>query len=261
MSAAMRQEDHPGALALRRLLAGEDVDAAVKAHASACEECQGRLKKFTEQQQRFETDLPFERFAAGVERAQRTPREVPTPRAPLMQVVLSLAAALLVAVGFGQMFGVGDESGRGRNRLKSGGDVDVVVAGGAGVQRNASTNPRSPEALARGERVRIGYSPGAWNYLAVLSIDEAGQVTPLYPESGTSLPVTPFGPRAWLPDSLEFTGSGLERVVVVMTQDPTDMQVLAKEAKRRYDEAQGDLSKLAPLGIPGEQFHRTFLKP
>jgi Domain of unknown function (DUF4384) len=255
MSAAIRQVDHPGALTLRRLHAGEAVGADVQAHASTCAECQARLKTFTEEQQRFEEGIPFERFAAGVERAARTPREVQRPRAPWLQVVLSLAALLLFAVGFGQFVGI-DEGGR--NRLKSGGDIEVVIAG-AGPQRSAS--PTSPEPLARGERVRIGYSAGTWHYLAVLSIDEAGQVTPLYPERGTSLPIAPEGPKAWLPDSLEFTGSGLERVVVVMTQDPTDMQVLAKEAKRRYDEAQGELGKMNDLAVPGDQFHRTFLKP
>ena len=254
MSAAIRQSDHPGALTLRRLLLGEAVGADVKAHASACAECQARLKTFTEEQQRFEAGIPFERFAAGVERASRTPREVRPARSPVLQVVLSLAAVLLVAVGFGQIFGIED---KGFNRVKGGG-VDVVVAGKGG-QRQVDTI--TVEALARGERVRIGFSPGTWRYLAVLSIDEAGQVTPLYPPSGTSLPVTPEAPRAWLPDSLEFTGSGLERVVVVMGNDPTDMQLLAKEAKRRYDEAQGDVSKMSNLDVPGEQFHRTFLKP
>lgn len=257
MSAAIRQKDHPGALALRRLLAGEDVGAELKAHAEACPECKARLAEFAAEQQRFEEGIPFERFAAGVERARRTPREVQQPRAPWLQVVLSLAAAVLVVVGFGQMSELGQP---GRNRLKSGAEVDVVVAGKGG-QRDASRSPSAPEMLAAGERVRIGYLPGTWHYLAVLSIDEAGAVTPLYPEAGTSLPIAPFGPRAWLPDSVEFTGTGLERVVVVMGQDPTEIQLLAKEAKRRYDEAQGDLSRMAPLDVPGEQFHRTFLKP
>lgn len=256
MSAATRQTDHPGALTLRRLHAGEAVGAEVQAHASTCAECQARLKTFTEEQQRFEEGIAFERFAAGVERARRIPRETQKPRSPLLQVVLSLAALLLFAVGFGQFVGI--DEGNGRNKLKSGGDIDVIVAG-AGPQRSA--NPKAPEPLARGERVRIGYSSGTWHYLAVLSIDEAGQVTPLYPERGTSLPIAPEGPRAWLPDSVEFTGSGLERVVVVMTQDPVDMQVLAKEAKRRYDEAQGDVGKMNDLAVPGDQFHRTFLKP
>ena len=253
MSAAIRREDHPGALALRRLLAGEDVPE-VKAHADACDVCKARLKELGDEQKRFEEAIPFERFAAGVERARRTPREVPASKSPVMQVVLSLAAMLLVAVGFGTMFDVGQST----NRIKGGDEVDMVVAGTGG-QRSASANPQAPEALARGERVRIGYSSGH-HYLAVLSIDESGQVTPLYPERGTSMPITP-GPRAWLPDSVEFTGSGLERVVVLMTEDPVDMQVLAKEAKRRYDDAQGDLSKMTNLAVPGEQFHRTFLKP
>jgi hypothetical protein len=254
MSAAAKME-HPGALKLRRLHAGEDVGAEVSAHVSACDECQARLKEFTREQQSFEAAIPFERFAAGVERARRTPREIPAQRSPVMQVVLSLAAMVLVAVGFGTMFGGGGST----NRIKGGG-IDIKIAGTGGVQRSGPDNGKATEALARGERVRIQYSAGTWHYLAVLSIDESGTVTPLYPESGTSLPITPEA-RAWLPDSVEFTGTGLERVVVVMTQDPTDMQLLAKEAKRRYEQARGDVAKMEPLEVPGEQFHRTFLKP
>lgn len=257
MSAAPRLS-HPGDLALRRLFAGEDVGADARQHAQSCGDCQARLKGYAEEQRRFEAEIPFERFAAGVERAQRTPHVSPV-RGPGLQLLLSLAAMLLVAVGFGQLFSLGEDQG-GRNRLKGGADVEMVVGGlGRTVQRVASVNPLVPEALTHAERVRIGYTPGKWQYVAVLSIDEAGSVTPLYPEAGSSLPALP--PRAWLPDSIEFTGAGLERVVVVMTDEPTDMAVLAKEAKRRYDEAQGDLARMEPLQIAGEQFHRTFLKP
>ena len=59
------------------------------------------------------------------------------------------------------------------------------VAGSDG-QRTAGVD--ATEALARGERLRIGYQAGRPPYLLSLSIDDRGEVTPLYPERGPSLP-------------------------------------------------------------------------
>ena len=124
-----------------------------------------------------------------------------------------------------------------------------------------SQDPLLPEALANGERVRIGFRAGGYRYLAAVSIDEKGDVTALYPERGPSIRVRTDGAKEYLSDSLEFTGHGLERVVVVMTADPLDVEDVRRAAKARYDEARGNLSQLGTLDLPGEQFHRTFLKP
>ncbi|MBS1150751.1 MAG: hypothetical protein H6Q89_2449, partial [Myxococcaceae bacterium] len=125
----------------------------------------------------------------------------------------------------------------------------------------ASDDPLQPEALGPGERVRIGFRAGAYRYVAAVSIDESGEVTALYPERGPSLRVRADGTREYMSDSLEFTGHGLERVVVVMTSEPIDVEDVRRAAKAGYDEARGNLSQLGTLDLPGEQFHRTFLKP
>ena len=52
------------------------------------------------------------------------------------------------------------------------------------------------EALARGERLRIGYQPGEHRYLLSLSIDDRGEVTPLYPERGRQPDACPTARRA-----------------------------------------------------------------
>jgi hypothetical protein len=65
----------------------------------------------------------------------------------------------------------------------------------------------------------------------------------------------------YLPDSLVFTGAGLERVVVVMSREKLDVEAVKRAAKARYDEARGKLEHLGTLDVPGEQFHRSFLKP
>jgi hypothetical protein len=134
------------------------------------------------------------------------------------------------------------------------------VAGVAG-QRTARVDATEP--LSAGERLRIGYQSGGHRYLLSLSIDEHGEVTPLYPEEGASLTLPAGIPSAthFLPDSIELTGTGLERIIVVLSDQPVDVQVARQAARAAYDRAGGDLGRLPPLDLPGEQFTRTFAKP
>ena len=258
-------ESHVGELALRRLRAGEAL-ADVDAHAGACADCRARLKGFDEEQRRFEQEISFDRFAAGVERASRSrPASVTdVARQPAwrgsrslraMEPTLSLAAgvALFVTMSGGQ---------HAHNGIKGGGaDITVRVAAGDGPQRTAAVN--APEALAVGERVRIGYHAGAHRYLLSLSIDERGQVTPLYPESGRSVPLgkaVGAAPR-YLPDSVEFTDAGTERLFVILSDQPIDVDAARRAARAAFERAKGDVLHMPALELPGEQFQRTFIKP
>ena len=245
--------NHPGELKLRAMFAGERVAEDVREHASGCEQCRSRVKGFEDEQRRFEAQIPFERFAAGVERAQRTPRQivVASRSRTIARVGMALAACLAVAVGV-QLMRADHHTG-----LKGGSGVEVVVQGAA--QRNASQDPVVPEALAPGERVRFGLSSGSWRYGIVVSIDEAGTVTPIYVEQGHSLLL--HGGLDYLPESIEFTGSGVERVIVVLSHEPITIEEISTAAKARFDEAHGNVTQLGVLEVPGEQFHRTFLKP
>lgn len=249
---------HPSELTLRRLFAGEAVDAAVKAHAEGCDACRQRLDGFQDEQARFEAEIPFERFAAGVERAARTPRTTPTrPLAsPNVRFALAIAASLLALVGV-QRLAQAPET-----RLKGGADVEVIVAGAnGGPQRLASVDPATPEALGPGERVRVGLKAGAWAYGVVVSVDESGAVSAVYDANGQSLALSRTSATQFLPDSLEFTGKGLERVIIVLSDRPLSLDEVTAAVKARYEAAHGDLTHLAPLDVHGEQFHRTFLKP
>jgi hypothetical protein len=251
---------HPREIELKRLLAGETIEEAA-AHVGSCGACKARVKELEDQQQRFEAAIPFERFAAGVERATRQPRVTPKATRGPVRILMAIAATVLLLAGIPlAMRSQGAEIGT--NRLKGGSEVEVVVAGPAnGPQRMGSHDPLLPEALGPGERVRIGFRAGGYRYLAAVSIDEKGEVTALYPERGPSLRVRTDGAKEYLSDSLEFTGHGLERVVVVMTAEPLDVEDVRRAAKARYDEARGNLTQLGTLDLPGEQFHRTFLKP
>ena len=269
MTAQLR-DSHVGELALRRLRAGEafahegsDVAADMVAHLGACVDCRARGKALDEEQRRFEQEISFDRFAAGVERAARR-SEAPRRAAPLrtlrfMVPALSLAAGIALFVG---VTGRHDPVGGAHNSVKGGAAITVrVSAGDTGPQRFAAES--APEALAPGERVRIGYQPGPRRYLLSLSIDERGQVTPLYPEAGRSVAVSRAvgeGLR-YLPDSIEFTDAGAERLFVILSDQPIDVDAARRAARASFDRAKGDILHMPALELPGEQFQRTFIKP
>jgi hypothetical protein len=66
--------EHIGELALRRRRAGEALGPdgpAMDAHAATCADCRARIRALDDEQRRFEQEISFDRFAAGVERAAR----------------------------------------------------------------------------------------------------------------------------------------------------------------------------------------------
>ncbi|MDX2010097.1 MAG: ACP synthase [Myxococcaceae bacterium] len=257
MSAA--EVKHPGSLTLRRLRAGEALDGGVQAHVAGCSVCQATLAALAEEQGQFEREISFDRFAAGVERAARQAQR-PAPTRRWAAPVLALAAGLTVVAGVQLVLARVEPELAGGNRTKGGASVEVRVAGG-GAQRTASAEPSVPEALAPGERVRLGLVASEWKYGLVVSIDDAGEITPIYVDNGHSLSLPGGAETTWLPDSLEFTGRGLERVVVVLSASPLSIDQVSAPLRLAWQDARGDLTKLGTLPLPGEQFHRTFLKP
>ncbi|HVR60732.1 MAG TPA: ACP synthase [Polyangia bacterium] len=254
---------HIGELTLRRLRAGEalgDEAAALGDHSAACAQCRARLKEIDDEQRRFEQAISFDRFAAGVERAARRPAPARATRARWAFPALAAAAALALIVTFRARDGSDGEHAR-ANRAKGGADVVVRIGAGAGAQRIAGSG--AAEALVAGERLRIGYKAGSHRYLTVVSLDDRGQATALYPEAGQSLPLPAdrAGDTRYLPDSVELTGAGAERVVVVLGDEPLDVGAVKRAAEGAYRKARGDILHLPPLELPGEQFHRTFIKP
>lgn len=252
--------EHARAMELRRLRLGElsgEEAARVKAHVDGCSKCQEVLAGFAEEQRRFEAAVPFERFEAGVTRArerQRAARPRGAWRAPAFGAIAAVALAVVVA---GQLR-PGATSGGG-NRLKGGAGIELRIAGATGPQRIADTG--APEALRPGDRVRIGYQAGERRFVASVSVDEQGEVTPLHPQGGESLPVEAGEQTHYLPDSFEFTGRGAERVVVVLSDAPIGVDALQRAARAAYEKANGDVRHMPPLDVPGEQFARVLEKP
>lgn len=256
---------HLGELTLRRLRAGElsgEAASSMRAHLESCPPCAAKLERLSDEQQRFESELSFDRFAAGVERAAReqTARQVSSRWHVRLYPVLGMAAAAILTVSLGG--GSGIVAQHATNRTKgAGGSVEIVVAPATGPQRTASPNPAAPEGLTAGDRLRLGFAPGQHRYLTSISIDEEGQITPLYPEVGSSLAVSSGNTIQYLPESLELTGSGLERVIVLLSDRPLELEAVRRAADEAFHQAGGNLTDLGPLKIEGEQFHRTFLKP
>lgn len=250
-------DPHPGEMKLRRLRAGELEDAEsqqLQGHLAGCGRCRVRLKSLELEQEQFEREISFDRFAAGVQRAVKSaePRRV---RWALPAV--GMVAAVLVAIVTAPlvMRAAGTSS-----RRKGSSEVVLRIAGKDGAaQRAASVHGAEP--LSLGERIRIGYQAGPHSYLVAISVDSAGILTALYEDHGRSLKVDPGEQTRYLPGSLEFTGPGLERVIVILSDEPLKLGKVKQAAEIAYRAVNGDLRRLPQLDVPGDQFHRLVLKP
>jgi hypothetical protein len=247
---------HVGELRLRRFRAGEISGPEhdhIAQHTSECAPCRSKLRQLQEEQRQFEHDIPFERFAGGVERAARVPRVKP-PRVWALSSAFALAAAAAVVLMVWP-FGKPVEIARGHNQLK-GGPAALMRIASANGQR--SLQPTEATALRSGERLRLGYSTSAPGFLSAVSLDERGEISTLYPEGGGSLAVAATNGTAYLPDSLELTGAGLERVFLFLAERPLDAESVAQVVRQANSQAKGDLAALSLPVFPGRNDVRGF---
>ena len=75
------------------------------------------------------------------------------------------------------------------------------------------------------------------------------------------MPDGPAGATRYLPDSLELTGAGVERIFLLLSDAPIDMDAARRAARDAYDRAGGDLVRVSALGLAGEELTRSFAKP
>jgi hypothetical protein len=256
-STSPRDPNHLGELALRRFRAGEfshDMRAKLDQHVSSCAVCRTKLRGLVEEQRNFERDIPFERFAGGVERARRVPRTRPRQ---LWSVGLAGLLAAAVVVFFVRV------PSHPRNAVKgASAEATVRIASADGsLQRIAP--PGSHEVLEPGARIRLGYRTGDSRFLAAVSVDERGEVTPLYPEAGPALSVAANQETLYLPDSIEFTGTGREKVFLFLARTPFDSRTAKQAVISEYQACKGDLDALPNPAFTGGQhvFSWTFRKP
>jgi hypothetical protein len=248
---------HVGELRLRRFrlgeLAGADEEAIAR-HTTDCGACRARLKTLEDEQRQFERELSFERFAGGVERASRVPRVMPRRAWTLGAVGLAAAAALVLVL----------RPAPHTNRIKGGTEATIRIAS-ADDRSQRSAPPGSLQALHEGERVMLGYRAGQAAHLVAVSIDDAGAVTPLFPERGAGLPVEARPEVKFLGDSLVFTGHGRERVFLLLSERPLGVEEVERAARAAHESAHGDLSALSAVPVESrgrvEQFTWLFQKP
>lgn len=253
-----RRAEHLGELSLRRLRAGELSDEQVVAadeHIAACALCRTKLRGLAEEQRAFEREIPFERFAGGVERARRVPR--PRPRSLWGLGLGGALAAAAVAIFLMRA------PAPSRNAVKGTSVEATIRIATANGSRQRVAPPGSHEVLESGDRVRLGYTLAEARYLAALSVDEQGEVTPLYPESGHALAVAASAETVYLPDSVEFTGRGREKVFLFLARRPFDVQAARQAITAGYRASHGDLDTLPNPAFAGGQqvFSWLFKKP
>lgn len=247
---------HPGELRLRRHRIGELAGSearTVDEHLADCADCRTRLDALEDEQRAFAAQIPFDRFAGGVERAARVPRVRPVSRRSLITgsgLALAAAAALLLVI---RPDG-GDPAGT--NRIK-GSDVDgrLQIALGAGGQR--ALEPGGHALLKNGDRLRLGYRATAAGQLVAVSVDDAGAVSVLYPEAGDALPVAAAATFTFLPGAIDLTGSGRERIYMIVGSAGVEQVVRAVGAA--HSRAGGDLRAMGPLELGGEVTSFTWL--
>jgi len=148
---------------------------------------------------------------------------------------------------------------RAHNRRKGGAGHHRALRRGRRPPRTAAVT--APEALALGERVRIGYHAGAHRLPALAgrstSADRSRRSTP---SRGRSVPlgkVVGTAPR-YLPDSVEFTDTGIERLFVIMSDQPRRSTPARRAARAAFRAREGEYPAHAGARAPGEQFQRTF---
>lgn len=239
-----------GALTLRRYRTGElEAEERLAVERALAEDpaLRARLEALDTEHADFMRDTSFTDFAAGLERAQaRAAAALAPPPRPRLPRRLWLGGAGVAAAALGLTLLI--PSALHNRRKGSDGDEVLVRIGSAnGSQREAPAAAGSEIALAPGERLRLGVRSDGPRQLVAVSIDEDGVVTPLYPERGASIRVDGRA-DPWLPDSLELTGPGRERVLVWLGDADTALSVDAVVARVREElaHANGDRLGFAP---------------
>jgi hypothetical protein len=241
--------NHPGELRLRRHRIGELGGAEARTiveHLADCSDCRTRLDVLDDEQRAFAAQIPFDRFAGGVERAARVPRVRPVARRSLVAgsgLALATAAALVLVIRPG-----GGDLGGG-NRSK-GGDyqASLQIAQASGGQR--ALEPGAHARLQAGDRLRLGYRAAGAGHLVAVSVDDAGAVSVLYPDQGDTLPVSAARSLSYLPGAIDLTGAGKERIYLIA--GPKSFAAYGVEEVVRvvgaaHTRAAGDLTAMGPL--------------
>jgi hypothetical protein len=233
-----RDRDCLSDFALDRLRLGELEGAAehapAKAHVEGCAHCQGRLVEMAAV------------AAPALDVVALLPARAVTEPAPrsrwarrvlwLSPVVAAAAVALLLLPGW-----------RPGERVKGRSWQLGVVAQ---YPNGRVTGVSSGAVLAPGDRVRFEVSAPSNGFVAVISVDARGQVTPFVPAAGQAAAV-PAGARRLLDGAVRLDDSlGPERLVLVACPRPLPVAEVVAAGKSALASAEGHLDRMPDLGLP-----------
>ena len=245
---------------VRRLRAGElgsDEAGRVREHLKTCTHCAQLLAELDADAAEFARQVPFDHFVSKTTalRESLSSQERRQRRRIVAGATAALAAGLVVVIVAGPLKRSFSTPTPEHTRPKGGGMIELYV-GGEGPQTRLA---KDGEVLAAGERLRVGYQAADHRYLAVISVDAAGEVTPLYPEAGESLRAETRPGVHLLPESVEFTSPGFERVIAVFSDRPVNVESLATSAKHAFVKA-GTVENMGALEVAGEQSSKLVRK-
>lgn len=241
------QHQHVRLLDLRRLhfeeVEGPEAEALL-ARVQACPECSARLAALRQEAQAF-----LQEVNVGVESAHVLTRvDAPAPRRarwwarPWVPAVVAAAALIGVLTALPSP----QEPGAPTTRLKGGGPGLVMfVKDASGVHRG-----EDGARLEAGDQVQFRYDAGGRRHLFLISVDAAGVVSPLYPDTPTeSIAVEPEGVHVLEGSVILDDAVGPERFFAVFSNAPLAYADLAAAASRGLADGGPvtDLSAL-PLG-------------
>jgi hypothetical protein len=149
------------------------------------------------------------------------------------------------------------------DRLKAGRVADITVLVAPPLPRQGPqrlVREGGIERVASGERIRIGIEPGPRQYYFVVSVEDGGRVVPWYPEFGVSLPLPESGAVQYLPEPIELSGRGRERLLVLLTSEPLELDDIRRDVASALARVGGDITRMPRLATSGDQFHRMLVK-
>ncbi len=205
------------AIRVRKLLAGELTGGEkerMEAHLAGCERCAAVQAGIEAEREALRRDVPFPQFAAAVAEklARRPQRSFSSRWAPL-----AAAAGLALVAGTALLLRPADTS---TVRSKGGGTAQLFVQDGRGVHEM-----EKGERVAQGARLQLSITPGSRRYAAAVLV-EPGEASVIY--QGPALK----GP---LPQSFEWTGSGVATLVVVLSDSGVDASSIRSRADAPRD--------------------------
>ena len=103
----------------------------------------------------------------------------------------------------------------------------------------------APETLSPGERIAHRLPIGAHEFVLALSIDDARRGHAALPgdraQPGASAAQGPIGSTHYLPDSVEFTGKGSERLIVMLSDQPLEVEAAKQAAHAAFSSARATI--------------------